>query len=63
MYGDACLGEVKRRSALDDAVARLERYITEGDQVSFRGESCTITKLVDNKGDKIYSFAFLTFLV
>ena len=62
VYGDACLGAVKCRSDLDDAVARSERDITEGDKVYFGGNVGTITKLGYNKGEKIL-FRFLTFLV
>ena len=61
VYGGAYLGSVKRSSALDATVARSEKYITYGDKVSFRGNFGTVKMLGDNKGDKIYSFAFLTF--
>ena len=62
MYGDACLGEVKRRSELDDAVSSSEIDITEGDKFSFRGNVGTVANIGDNKGKKIL-FCFLTFFV
>ena len=61
MYGDACLGFVKRRSALGAAVVSSERDITEKGKVSFRGSIGTVTNLRDNNGEKIHSFAYLPF--
>ena len=61
MYGDACLGLVKRHSALDAALVSSERDITERDKVSFRGSIGTVTNIRDNKGEKIHSFAYLPF--
>ena len=52
MYGDACLGFVKRRSALGAAVVSSERDITEKGKVSFRGSIGTVTNLRDNNGEK-----------
>ena len=37
MCGDACLGEIKRRSVLDAALARSEIDIIEGDKFYFKG--------------------------
>ena len=61
VYGDTCLGAVKRRSALNSAVERSEIDVTEGDTFSFRENFGTVTKLGYNKGEKIHSFAYLPF--
>ena len=61
MCVDAFLGAVKCRSALDSIVARSERDIIERDKFPLRGSFGTVKKLGDNKGEKIYYFAFLPF--
>ena len=62
MCGDACLGEIKRRSVLDAALARSEMDIIEGDKFYLKGNVGTVIKLEYNKGEQIL-FRFLTFLV
>ena len=53
VYGDACLGAFKLRSVLDAAVAMSERDIIEGYKFYFRVNVGTVTKLGDNKGEKM----------
>ena len=62
VYGDVCIGELKRWSALADPLARTERDITEVDKVYFRENFGKVTNIWGNKCEQII-LRFLIFLM